>query len=229
MSSTLPGSQSPAPSFASKESFATAQEDSPVISGLLSPPQTLRKSVSVDSFVSYKAQQHEHPTSPRKLFAITQAPTHSRDSSDTSDEDLSSRSQQRGQMSPGELLLPSRTPASPTVASDGVQRIASASSLPTYVPKRSIPVALAGRARSGSLGIYLPSSEKTSQVHLLCIGIKYLIMLLCIAGQVHASSHNTYCRWNDWLWQDCNHQDRAEGLYLVRTLTYRILKLLQCL
>jgi hypothetical protein len=170
-------SKSPAPSFASRDSFLTAQSqletdfDSPRPNpSLLPPSHSLRKSLSVDSFVSYNTQRRSHRTNttseaPQALFGISRRDVHSRDSSTSSgrhSDDLDSRStsslhRTNGQMSPGELLLPSRTPSLPFIASDGVPRIASASSLQSFAPKRASPTT---RARSGSLGIYLPTQSQ---------------------------------------------------------------------
>ncbi|KAG7450495.1 ras GEF [Guyanagaster necrorhizus] len=225
--------QSPAPSQRSRDSFSTALnspsqipvdfvEPQPAAASLLPLPPSLRKSISVDSFVHYGRDHSSITTRPNcghtgssldppKGFVFDVTKKLDRDrrllgrnrgtsistvgddhesvvgESDIERSDVlnsptdgyklgSLKGHDKGKtfVSGGELPLPSRTPTLSTTSSmssimttspssstqEGVHRMQSASSLQS-VPRRGIPVASpVGRTRSGSLGVYTPSSNR---------------------------------------------------------------------
>lgn len=228
---------SPAPSQRSRDSFSTALNSPSQIpvdfvepqpaaaadtASLLPLPPSLRKSISVDSFVHYGRDHTAITTRPNRghtgssldppkgfPFDVTRKLDRDRrllgrnrgasistvgddpesvvGESDIERSDVlnsptdgfkhvSLKGQDKGKtfVSGGELPLPSRTPTLSTTSSmssimttspssstqEGVPRMQSASSLQS-MPRRGIPVASpAGRTRSGSLGVYTPSSNR---------------------------------------------------------------------
>lgn len=225
--------QSPAPSQRSRDSFSTALNSPSQIpvdfvepqpaattaatASLLPLPPSLRKSISVDSFVHYGRDHTAITTRPNRghtgssldppkgfpfdvtkkldrdrrllgrnrgasISTVGDDPEFDIERSDAfnSPTDGFKRVPLKGQdkgktfVTGGDLPLPSRTPTLSTTSSmssimttspssstqEGVPRMQSASSLQS-MPRRGIPVASsAGRTRSGSLGVYTPSSNR---------------------------------------------------------------------